>query len=132
MRQSLLVGTYRTQDVDPDAREQRLAPLLDQIGSWRWGGGAASHRLSGYFHGDKTVVHVADPPADLLRRLRAVPAQDGPLIVLRSPGPKGLDGATPDTAHPLLVYTELLTDSSERARDAAQELADRYSIGRAP
>lgn len=132
VRQGLLVGTYRTQDADPDAREQRVAPILDKAGSWRWGGGAASHRMTGYFHGERTVVHVADPPADLQRRLRAVPAQDGPLIVLRSPGPKGLEGTTPDTAHPLLVYTELLTDGSERAREAAQELADRYSIGKAP
>lgn len=132
VRLGLLVGTYKTQDADPDAREQRLAPILDKVGEWRWGGGAASHRMTGYFHGERTVVHVAEPPADLQRRLRAVPATDGPLVVLRSPGPKGLEGATPDTAHPLLVYTELLTDGSERARDAAQELADRYSIGNAP
>lgn len=132
VRQGLLVGTYRTQDADPDARERRVGPILDKAGSWRWGGGAASHRMTGYFHGEKTVVHLADPPADLQRRLRAVLAQEGPLIVLRSPGPKGLEGITPDTAHPLLVYTELLTDGSERARDAAQELADRYSIGKAP
>jgi hypothetical protein len=132
VRQGLLVGSYKTQDADPDAREQRLAPIFDKVGEWRWGGGAASHRMTGYFHGERTVVHVADPPADLQRRLRAVPATDGPLVVLRSPGPKGLEGATLDTAHPLLVYTELLTDGSERARDAAQELADRYSIGKAP
>ncbi len=130
VRLGLLVGTFRTQDMDPDALEQRVAPILDKVGSWRWGGGAASHRMTGYFHGERTVVHVADPPADLQRRLRGVPAADGPLIVLRSPGPKGLDGARPDTAHPLLVYTELLTNGGERARDAAQELADRYSIGR--
>ncbi len=72
------------------------------------------------------------PPADLRRRLRGVPAPDGPLIVLRFPGPKGLEGRAPDTAHRLLVYTELLTDGSERACDAAQELADRYSIGKVP
>ena len=132
VRQGLLVGTFRTADSDPDAREQRVAPILDKVGSWRWGGGAASHRMTGYFHGERTVVHVADPPADLQRRLRAIPATDGPLVVLRSPGPKGLEGTTPDTAHPLLVYTELLTDGSERARDAAQEVADRYSIGKVP
>lgn len=130
VRQGLLVGRYRTQDADPDALEQRVAPILDKVGSWRWGGGAASHRMTGYFRGERTVVHVEDPPADLQRRLRGVPAPDGPLIVLRSPGPKGLEGTLPDTAHPLLVYTELLTDGSERARDAAQELADRYAIGR--
>jgi hypothetical protein len=38
-------------------------------------------------------------------------------------------GVTTDTAHPLLVYTELLTDGNERAREAAQQLAERCSIG---
>lgn len=132
VRRGLLVGTYKTQDANPDAREQRIAPILDKLGPWRWGGGAASHRMTGYYHGERTVVHVADPPADLQRRLRAVPASDGPVVVLRSPGSKGLEGTTPDTAHPLLVYTELLTEGGERARDAAQELADRYSIGKTP
>jgi hypothetical protein len=64
--------------------------------------------MTGYFHGEKAVVHVADPPADLQRRLRAVPASDGPLVELRSPGPNGLEGSTPNTAHPLLVYAELV------------------------
>jgi len=130
VRQGLLVGTYQTPDADPAALEERLAPILHQVGPWRWGGGAASHRLTGFFRGEKTVVHVADAPADLQRRLRAVPAADGRLVVLRSPGPLGLEGTLPDTAHPLLVYTELLTDGGERAREAAQELAEQYSLGR--
>jgi len=130
VRQGLFVGAYRTQDADPGAREDRIAPILDKCCPWRWGGGSASDRMTGYFHGEKTVVHVVDSPADLPRSLRAVPASDGPLIVLRSPGPKGIDGITPDTAHPLLVYTELLTDGGERAREAAEELAERFSLGR--
>jgi hypothetical protein len=46
VRQGLLMGTYQTQDADPGALEERIAPILDRAGSWRWGGGAASHRLT--------------------------------------------------------------------------------------
>jgi hypothetical protein len=132
VRPKLRVGTYRTEDADPSALEARVAPILDRTCTWRWGGGAAAHRLTKYYRGDRTVVHVANPPPNLVKHLRAVPDPAGPLIVLRSPGPAGLRGKTPDTAHPLLVYTELLADGSERARDAAKQLADRYAIGNAP
>ena len=131
VRPSLLVGSYRTQDIDPAALETRIAPILDKNCEWRWGGGAAALRMTGYFRGEKTIVHVAEAPVDLPKELRAVPDRLGPLSVLRSPGHSGFKGTTVDTAHPLLVYTELLTDGSERAREAAQLLAERYSIGTA-
>ena len=129
VRPSLLIGNVRTQDENPEALEARIAPVLDKCGEWRWGGGAASHRMTGYFRGDRTVVHISDAPSDIAKRLRSVPDRDGKLVLMRSPGPVGLKGSTPDTAHPLLVYSELLTDGGERAREAAQELAERFSIG---
>ena len=132
VRPSLLLGSLRTEDVDPTALEARLAPILDKRSAWRWGGGAAAHRLTGYFRGEKTIVHVAEESPDLLKHLRAVPDRNGPLVIMRSPGPAGLKGATPDTAHPLLVYTELLTDGTERALEAAQEIAERFVIGKRP
>jgi hypothetical protein len=130
VRPGLLIGAFTTQDPDPGALELRIGPILDKTCTWRWGGGAACDRLTGYFRGEQTVVHVADEPADLPRELRAVPARDGRLVLLRTPGPKGLVGATSETAHPLLVYTELLTNGSERAREAARDLAERFSFGR--
>jgi len=129
VRPSLLVGSYRTQDADPAGLEARIRPILDECGDWRWGGGAAAHRLNGYFRGEKTIVHLADAPADLPQKLRGIPDRSGPLVFLHTPGPEAFKGATADTAHPLLVYTELLTDGNERAREAAQQLAEQYSIG---
>ena len=41
-------------------------------------------------------------------------------------------GPTPDTAHPLLVYSELLADGSERSREAAELLAKKYALGGTP
>ena len=132
VRPSLLLGSYRTEDTDATKLETRLAHVLNPGTSWRWGGGAAAQRLTGYFRGEKTVVHLAEESPDLPKRLRAVPHRDGPLIMMRSPGPLGLNGATPETAHPLLVYSELLTDGNERAREAAEELAERFAIGKTP
>jgi hypothetical protein len=134
VRPKLLIGAFRPQDANPSALEAKIGPVLQKIGGWRWGGAAAAHRLTGYFRGDKTVVHLehARTRAELSKKLRAIPDSGGPLVLLRSPGPTGMVGATKDTAHPLLVYSELLADGSERARDAAQELADRFSIGKTP
>jgi hypothetical protein len=46
--------------------------------------------------------------------------------VLRTPGEVALDGKTDDTVHPLLVYAEMLVEGSERAREAAAALRERF------
>jgi hypothetical protein len=46
--------------------------------------------------------------------------------MLGVPGPLGLEGPAPHVAHPLLVYTELLVEGDERAREAAEEIHSRY------
>jgi hypothetical protein len=129
VRPKLLVGRYRSAEADLDALEARIAPILTASCPWRWGGGAAAHRLMRYYRGERTVVHVVDQPADLPKRLRVVADRDGPLVLLRPPGPTGMAGPTPDTAHPLLVYSELLADGSERAREAAELLAKKFALG---
>jgi hypothetical protein len=60
------------------------------------------------------------------RQLNLLPAKDGPVVVLGVPGPLGLEGPAPHVAHPLLVYTELLVEGDERAREAAEEIRSRY------
>ena len=132
VRPSLLLGTYRTEDRDPDALEARVWSTLDEACAWRWGGGAAAQRLTGHYRGDTTIVHVLGAPAALPKKLRAVPDRDGNLVLLRPPGPTGMQGTTRATAHPLLVYSELLADGSERAREAAEDLAGRFPFGKAP
>jgi hypothetical protein len=130
VRPRLLVGRYRTADADPGALERRIETMLGDTIPWAWGGGAAAFRLTGHYRGAETTLHVPDPPADLAERLRALPAADGPLVLLRPPGPLALTGPAPHTAHPLLVYTELLADGGDRAREAAQRIEERY-LGRA-
>ena len=106
--------------------EARLAPALSAIGPWRWGGGAAADRLTHYYRGDRTVAYVEQPPADLARRLGLVPAADGPVLLVRAPGPLAFRSPHAETVHPLLVYADLLAEGHDRARDAAREIDARY------
>jgi hypothetical protein len=128
IRPRLLVGRYRAPERDPELLEQRIRAPLDAIGAWRWGGSAAGFRLTQHHRGPVTVVHLhtRTVPDDLPRRLKALPDHDGSLVVLRTPGEVALDGKTDDTVHPLLVYAEMLVEGSERAREAAAALRERF------
>lgn len=126
VRPRLLLGRFRTNDPDAEALEGRIEHELADTVQWAWGGGAAAMRLTGYYRGADTVLHLAEPVQNLGKRLKAIPAEGGPLIVLRVPGPVALEGIKPRTVHPLLVYTELLAAGAERAREAAEEVATRY------
>jgi len=129
VRPKWLVGRFQTADPDPEMREQRIAEVLMEREpdlNWAWGGGAGGMRLTGYYHGLETVLLVERPPADLPRTLRALPATDGPLVLMEAPADLALAGPLEHVAHPLLVYTELLATRDERAREAAEEIRDRY------
>lgn len=126
LRPGLVLGRFRTPDSDPAALEKRLESVLRPQKDFRWGGGAAGHRLTGYYRGAHTVVHTNELAPELARKLRAISDRSGPLEFVAHPGPLSHQGATADTAHPLLVYAELLFERNERAREAAQEIADRF------
>ena len=126
MRPRLLIGRYRTQDRDPEDLERRVEDALIDDVTWAWGGGAAAYRLTGYYRGPETVVHLQAPGVDVAKRLRALRAKDGPLILLKAPGPVAFEGQKPRTVHPLLVYTELVMAGDKRARNAAVEMQEKY------
>ena len=126
LRPSLLLGSFRTPDTDPVALERRITDSLKERTTYRWGGCAAGHRLTGHFRGERTVLHVEELTAALRRALAAVPDPRGSLVLLRVPGPAALAGGTPDTVHPLLVYAEMLAAHDDRAREAAAEVAERF------
>jgi hypothetical protein len=126
VRPRLLIGRYHTQQTDPEALERLVQGTLGDRTPWGFGGGAAAHRLTGYYRGPETVVHLQPPGFDVAKRLRALRADDGPLILLRAPGPIAFEGAKPHTVAPLLVYTELLLAGDKRAREAAVEIHRKY------
>jgi hypothetical protein len=120
------MGRFHTNDRGAEAREDRIERELGETTTWAWGGGAAAMRLTGHYHGPDTVLHLEHPLPDFGKRLKAIPAREGPLIVLGVPGRVAFEGAKPRTVHPLLVHAELLATGHERAREAAQEVWNRY------
>jgi hypothetical protein len=126
VRPRLLVGQYRTQDTDPSTLEGRIESVLTDAKPWGWGGGAAANRLMGFYRGSRTILHLAEPSETTIRSLRGLPSNEGELTVLRTPGHIALEGAAPRTVHPLLVYTELLTEGTDRARESAEMVHTRY------
>lgn len=126
VRPKLLIGRYRTQDADPERLEHRIEDALGADVTWAWGGGAGAQRLTGYYRGPDTVVHLQGPGFDVPKRLRALRADDGPVILMRAPGPIAFEGTHPRTVNPLLVYTELLFTGDKRAREAAEEIRKKF------
>jgi len=131
VRPRLLLGRFRTNDPDPEALENRIENELGDAVAWAWGGGAAAMRLTRHYRGPETVLHLGEPLPNIGRRLKAIPTTGGPLIILGVPGRVAFEGAKPRTVHPLLVYTELLAAGHERAREAAEEVWNRYATWRA-
>ena len=126
LRPSLSLGRFRTLETNPAEVEATLEKALGHAEPWAWGGGAAAFRLTGHFRGEDSVLWISEPTSELLRRLKVRPAKDGPLTILRPKGTLMLEGAKPYTAHPLLVYAELLSRPSERAAEAAEEIRAKY------
>ena len=124
----LTIGRYRAAARDPDSVEERLRPHLDALGlEWRWGGGAASRRLTGgYYRGDQTVLYVAEASRHLPKRLQLRPDRDGPITLQVLPGPLALTSPAAECVNPLLAYVDLIKEANERARDGAAELYRRY------
>jgi hypothetical protein len=126
LRPRMLMGRFRTQDADPSALEKRVEKELGKSLVWAWGGGSAAMRITKHYRGEETVLHVSDPANDLPRRLRALPAVDGPLIIQRTPNKTAFEGIEPHTVHPLLVFADLMVNTNSRAREVALEIRQRF------
>jgi hypothetical protein len=126
LRPQLLLGRYRTPASKPDVLEQSITTALTTGDGVLWGGGAAAMRLNRYYRGSHTILHSEKAPTDFLKRIKAIPDRNGSLELLGFPGPLALRGATDDTAHPLLVYAELMLENHDRAREAAQDILERW------
>ncbi|MEE9179277.1 MAG: type IV toxin-antitoxin system AbiEi family antitoxin [Vicinamibacteria bacterium] len=127
LRPQLMVGRFRAPELDPFALERRIEGLLEGATDWAWGGATAGFRLTGHFRGDETTLHVSGSVSTRIgRRLKVAPSATGNLTVVKVPGPLAFAGSRPRTAHPLLVYAELMTAGKERESEAATEILYRY------
>lgn len=126
LRPKLLVGRFRVAGAEPRALERTLE---EQVSDVRLGGTAGAYRLVGHYRGPDTVVHAREPSPGVLKKLHAAPtrtARPGDLIWMRSFGTLSHLGESPRTAHPLLVYGELLADPDPRAGESARLVRERY------
>jgi hypothetical protein len=126
LRPQIFVGRFETPDADPPSLERRAEAALGPDTVWAWGGAAAAFRLTRHYRSDETVLHIDTPGGDLLGRLRAVPHPAGRFVLLGVPGPLAFWGRAPRTVHPLLAYTELVLTGTERARQTASEIRQRF------
>lgn len=123
---SLSLGRFRAEGKDPRLVEESLGERLGDGPSWRWVGGAAAHRLTGYCRGPRTVLYFASVPPPPVRKLGLLPSADGDVWLARAPGPAAFTGSDERCVHPLLVYADLLAEADDRAREAAAELRRRF------
>jgi hypothetical protein len=126
VRPSLMWGNYRVADSTPAELEKRIESTFARVGidELRWGGSAAGFRLTGHFRGERTVVHVHATPGDIRNQLRALSDPRGNLILMNAFGT--INWEREATVHPLLVYSEMLAEGNERAREAAREVFERH------
>jgi hypothetical protein len=126
VRPSLIWGNYRVADSTPAELEKRIESTFARVGidELRWGGSAAGFRLTGHFRGERTVVHVHATPGDIRNQLRALSDPRGNLILMNAFGT--INWEREATVHPLLVYSEMLAEGNERAREAAREVFERH------
>jgi hypothetical protein len=125
VRPGWLQGRYRTRTSHPKRLERQIAAAWGER-RWAFGAGAAAWRMNQYYRGEETVIHVGIAPTDELGRLRALRDNDGPLTVLVTPGTIAYAGLRPHLAHPLLIFTEMITSVDPRMREAAGELRERF------
>lgn len=122
VRPSLLQGSYRTREQDPLALESKLEAALGER-DYAFGGAAAAYRQTQHYRGTTTVVH--GDVGDALDSIGVRPATESAnLRVLGHIG--AIRGDVPHLAHPLLVYSELYQDPSDRAREAAQVFFEKF------
>ena len=126
VRPSIVWGTYRTRS-DPDELEKRIPATFStmDVSEFRWGGTTAGYQLTRHYRGPRTTVHVHATPPGLAQELHAVSDPRGNLVIMDAFGAINWQPGR-DTVHPLLVYSEMLRDGDERAREAAELLFDEH------
>ena len=123
LRPALLVGRFRTRERNPGLLEELLVNALGDE-AFQWGGAAAANRMSPHFRGQRTVLHVSSKAEERMRGIEMMPDRKGNLELLRAFG--DFSGPKPELVPPLLAYAELLQDDSERARESAQILFEKF------
>lgn len=128
IRPASIIGRFRTPERDPQALEARVSEVFGGQKAV-FGGAAGAYRLGGLYRSEQTVLHVEEFDDERRRALRAMPARDGELVVLKTACPAAYAGEIAMTAHPLLLYAEISATAGpadDRLRQAGDQFAKRF------
>jgi hypothetical protein len=128
LRPKLSMGTFRFTEPERFAHWQDLG--LDGAHE-RWGGEPAAALATGYLSPGRLTIYSRRPRSDLMRHLRVVPDDEGPLEVVRSFWPLPLEDALPDRfaggrVPDLLAYADLVASGAPRNAEVAALLRERH------
>ena len=122
VRQRMRPRVFRTPHDDPVSLQHRIEEVLTTPQKWKWHGETAAYRLLPHYASGHTCILTDGDLESQLREVPAMRARQGNLAVMRSFSPLCLEGATPDTANPMLVYAELSSSSDPRSQETARLL----------
>jgi len=127
LRPGMLLGHFQFPESDRKVMPQRIADYLNGQGNpWGFGGTVGADLLTQYYRGTNITVHVEEIPSGFTKAIRALPAREGELVLIRTPGPIAYQGLVQNVVHPLHVYTELMCSSDERAVNTARLVLEQY------
>lgn len=129
LRPRLLIGTYRASTRDPEEFVRHLMHTWrPSFGRWAATGAAGAYALQHFYRGHQTTLFVDKSNEEIRRILRLLPDRSGPVTLLTSFGPVvyGQKGSSIPTAHPWLIYAELLQEDDPRAHEAAEQIREQY------
>lgn len=125
LRPKLLLGRFRSPEARPEDFVSRLPGDLASKGTrFSLTGGPAAELLQHFYRGRETPIFLSDWSPAVQKRLRLLPDRQGPVIVLRAFGDPVFwrEIGHLSVAHPLLIYSELMSSEDPRAHEAAEEL----------
>jgi len=123
----IFIGTYMTPYDDPLERDKRITSILNKYDrEWAMGGLTASWKFVKHYKGENSTFHISKVSHEFLREIKAIPSKDGHLTLLEPMGLIAMRSELPHVAHPLLVYTQLITSGDNRAMESAQLIFEKY------
>lgn len=125
LRPRLLVNRFRSPEGNPEEFIRRVAEALESTNvKFALTGGPAADLLQHYYRGPEVPLFLSESAPAVFQRLRLLPDQSGPVIVLRAFGAPVFWRTVDQTpvAHPWLIYAELMDAADPRGHDAAEEL----------
>jgi hypothetical protein len=122
VRTRLLVGTFRVPAKTPDDIEAHVATAMGDHHQWELTGTSAAWKMVRHYRGSRVSIQIDGDVGDVKKRLRAIPDPAGELVILQGLGPLAKKGTQDGLAHPLLVYSELMTSVYDREIETAELL----------